>query len=65
VKLTTIDEEASEAISMLEEKGVEVLSCGTCLQHFGLEDKLKVGKVTNMFEIIDSLNEAAKIISPD
>lgn len=65
VKLTTIDDEAAEAISMLEEKGVEVLSCGTCLQHFGLEDKLKVGKVTNMFEIIDSLNEAAKVISPD
>ncbi len=65
VKLTTVDEEAAEAISMLEEKGVEVLSCGTCLQHFGLEDKLRVGKVTNMYEVIDSLNEAAKVISPD
>lgn len=65
VKLTTIDEEATEAISMLEEKGVEILSCGTCLQHFGLEDKLKVGKVTNMYDVIDSLNEAAKVISPD
>jgi selenium metabolism protein YedF len=65
VKLTTIDEEGAEAISMLEEKGVEILSCGTCLQHFGIEDKLRVGKVTNMFEIIDSLNAAAKVISPD
>ncbi len=65
VKLTTIDEEATEAISMLEEKGVEILSCGTCLQHFGIEDKLRVGKVTNMFEIIESLNAAAKVISPD
>jgi hypothetical protein len=44
---------------------VEILSCGTCLQHFGIEDKLRVGKVTNMFEIIDSLNAAAKVISPD
>jgi selenium metabolism protein YedF len=65
VKLTTLDEEGSEAISMLEEKGVEILSCGTCLQHFGIEDKLKVGKVTNMFEVIESLNAAAKVISPD
>ncbi|MGO9566987.1 MAG: DsrE family protein, partial [Desulfomonilaceae bacterium] len=65
VKLTTIDEEGAEAISMLEEKGVEILSCGTCLQHFGIEDKLRVGKVTNMFEIIESLNSAAKVISPD
>ncbi len=65
VKLTTIDQEAVEAISLLEEKGVEVLSCGTCLEHFNLKDKLSAGKVTNMFEIIESLNSATKVISPD
>lgn len=65
VKLTTTDDEAVEAISLLEEKGVEILSCGTCLQFFGLEDDLKVGKVTNMYEVIESLNSAAKVISPD
>ena len=65
VKLTTIDQEALEAISLLEEKGVEVLSCGTCLEHFNLKDKLGAGKVTNMFEIIESLNSASKVISPD
>ena len=65
VKLTTIDQEAVEAISLLEEKGVEVLSCGTCLEHFNLKDKLAAGKVTNMFEIIETLNSATKVISPD
>ena len=65
VKLTTIDEEAVEAVALLEEKGVEVLSCGTCLEHFGLTDRLQVGKVTNMFEVIESLNAAAKVVSPD
>jgi selenium metabolism protein YedF len=65
VKLTTIDDAAVEAVSMLEQKGVEVLSCGTCLQHFGLEEQLKVGKATNMFEVIESLNSATKVISPD
>jgi len=65
VKLTTLDEEAVDAISMLEEKGVEILSCGTCLQHFDLTDKLKVGRVTNMFEVIESFNSANKVISPD
>jgi selenium metabolism protein YedF len=65
VKLTTIDEEAVEAISLLEEKGVEVLSCGTCLEHFNLKDKLAAGKVTNMFEIIETLNSATKVISPN
>jgi selenium metabolism protein YedF len=65
VKLTTIDQEALEAIALLEEKGVEVLSCGTCLEHFNLKEKLGAGKVTNMFEIIESLNSATKVISPD
>lgn len=65
VKLTTVDDAAVDAVSMLEQKGVEVLSCGTCLQHFGLEEQLKVGKATNMFEVIESLNSATKVISPD
>jgi selenium metabolism protein YedF len=65
VRLTTVDEESVEAISLLEEKGVEILSCGTCLQHFDLEDKLKAGKATNMFEVIETLNTASKVISPD
>jgi len=65
VELTTVDDEAAEAVSMLEQKGVEILSCGTCLQHFGLEEKLKVGRATNMFEVIETLNSAAKVVSPD
>ncbi len=65
VRLTTIDEESTEATLLLQEKGVEILSCGTCLQHFGLEDKLKVGKATNMYEVIETLNSASKVISPD
>lgn len=65
VKLTTIDDEAVDAVSMLQEKGAEILSCGTCLQHFNLEDRLRVGKATNMFEVIESFNAADKVISPD
>lgn len=65
VKLTTVDDEAVEALSLLAERGVEVLSCGTCLKHFDLEDKLRVGKVTNMFETIETLTKASKVVSPD
>jgi len=65
VSLTTIDDESVEAVSILQERGVEVLSCGTCLQYFSLEDKLRVGKVTNMYEVIESMNSATKVISPD
>lgn len=65
VRLTTEDEEAIEAVSVLAERGVEVLSCGTCLQHFGLTERLRVGRVTNMFEVLETMNQAAKVISPD
>ena len=65
VKLTTTDEPAVQAVGILIEKGVEVLSCGTCLEHFGLEDELKVGRVTNMFEVIETMQGATKVISPD
>jgi selenium metabolism protein YedF len=65
VKLTTLDEESVEALSILAERGVEILSCRTCLDHFGLSDKLRVGRDTNMYEVIQSLSEAAKVISPD
>jgi len=65
VKLTTTDQEAVEAISLLGERGVEILSCGTCLDAFGLTDRLVIGRVTNMYEILESLNLATKVIAPD
>lgn len=65
VELTTMDDEAVDALTLLNEGGVEILSCGTCLQHFGYEDKLKVGRSTNMYEVVDTLKEAQKVISPD
>jgi selenium metabolism protein YedF len=64
IRLTTVDDEGVDAISMLQEKGAEILSCGTCLESFGLKDRLRVGKVTNMFEVIESMNRADKVISP-
>jgi selenium metabolism protein YedF len=65
VNLTTVDDEAVEAISLLQDHGVEILSCGTCLQFFGLEEQLRVGRVTTMYEVIESMNGATKVISPD
>jgi len=64
VRLTTIDEEAPEALELLAEKGVEILTCGTCLQHFHLEEKLRVGKVTNMYEVVETLASAGRVVSP-
>lgn len=40
----------------LEDKGVEILLCGTCVDYYGLQEKVEVGEISNMFEIADNLN---------
>ena len=53
-----------EQVRQLEELGVQVLVCGTCLNHFGIKDKLAVGSVSNMYAIIETLSQAGRIIRP-
>jgi selenium metabolism protein YedF len=64
VKLLTEGSEAIESIKELEDLDIEILSCGTCLDYFHLKDKLRVGLVSNMFDIVSSLMEAEKVIRP-
>ena len=45
-------------------RGVEILTCGTCLNHYGLTEKLAVGGVTNMYAIVEKLSAASKVIKP-
>jgi peroxiredoxin family protein len=51
--LTTEGSDVIDILKQLEEKGVEILSCGTCLDFYNLKDKLSVGRVTNMYEIAE------------
>ena len=53
-----------EDLSSMEEKGVEILTCGTCLDYYGLTEKLKVGQVTNMYVIAEKMSQADLIIKP-
>jgi len=53
-----------EQLRQLEEVGVRVLVCGTCLNHFGIKEKLAVGSVSNMYAIIETLSKAGRIIRP-
>jgi len=53
VFITTEGSDSIETLAELEKRGVEVLSCGTCLDYYHIKEKLKVGKVTNMFEIVE------------
>lgn len=53
-----------EDLRELEAMGAEILTCGTCLNHYGLTEKLKVGSVTNMYEIAQRLTEAGLVVKP-
>lgn len=63
VNLTVEGSESLEHIRTLETKGVEILSCGTCLDYFGLNDKLAVGSVSNMYTIVEKLNKTGNVIT--
>ena len=53
-----------EDLKVLEAEGVEILTCGTCLNYYGLTDKLAVGSVTNMYDIVETMTSAGKVIRP-
>lgn len=53
-----------EDLRFLESQGVEILTCGTCLNFYKLADRLVVGGVTNMYDIVERMGAAAKIIKP-
>lgn len=62
VYLTCEGSPVLEHVRNLEEQGVEMLSCGTCLDYFKLKEKLLAGQVSNMYTIYEKLNEADKVI---
>lgn len=63
-KLTCQDAPTLEDLKSLEAQGVEILTCGTCLNHYGLTDKLQVGTVTNMYVIAEKMTQASRIVKP-
>lgn len=63
-RLTTEGSESIEDLKKMEENGTEIMTCGTCLKHYGLMDKLKVGSVTDMYTIAERMTGADKIIRP-
>ncbi len=50
-------------LKQLEEHGVELLACGTCLSRLGLTSKVAVGRISNMYDIASTMMRAAKVIS--
>ncbi len=64
VKLACEGSESLEDLKQLEAMGVEILACGTCLNHYGLTKQLAVGNVTNMYEIVERMTGARHIVKP-
>jgi len=64
VKLVTTDGKALEALQHLEKQGVTIWVCGTCLEFFKLEKDRKAGSITNMFDIMNTMASASRLVSP-
>ncbi|MDD5894002.1 MAG: sulfurtransferase-like selenium metabolism protein YedF [Coriobacteriaceae bacterium] len=53
-----------EDLEALEKADVEILTCGTCLKHYGLDDKIAIGGVTNMYVIAEKQLKADVVVRP-
>lgn len=62
--LTCEGSESLEDFRELEAEGVQIMTCGTCLDFYGIKEKLAVGSVTNMYEIVETMEGAKSIIRP-
>ena len=64
VKLAAVDSEVLDDLKNLNDAGVEILLCGTCVNFFNLQEKIGAGKITNMFEILSVMSTADRMIMP-
>jgi selenium metabolism protein YedF len=64
VKLAATPGDALQALRTLEQSGITVLVCGTCLAHYGLNAAKAVGETSNMLDIVTSLSLADLVIRP-
>ena len=62
--LTCEGSDCLEDLKSLEAQGVELLTCGTCLNFYGLTEKLQLGEVSNMYAIVEKLTQADLVIKP-
>jgi selenium metabolism protein YedF len=63
VKLPTLDLQAVDHLKVLKDKGVDILVCGACLNYYKIAEELKIGSVSNMYEIADKMKQSGKVIS--
>lgn len=57
------DEQVLDSLRALSDKGVDILVCGTCLNYYGITEQLKAGAVSNMYDILERMQRAGKVIT--
>lgn len=62
--LTTEDPDTIKDLKTLEEAGATIMTCGTCLDYYGLKEKLQVGIISNMYDIVEAQMKATMVIRP-
>ena len=62
VKLACEGSPVLEDLQTVASQGVEILACGTCLNYFELKERQRTGRVSNMYEILNALSQAGKIV---
>ncbi len=63
VKLTTSGSDSLGDLKKLSDAGVKIVSCGTCLDFFEIKSNLEVGAISNMYDIVETITEADKVIT--
>ena len=63
-RLTTVDADTVKDLKALEAAGATVMTCGTCLDFYGLKEQLQVGIVSNMYDIVEAQMNASMVIRP-
>ncbi len=63
VKLLTKQAGCLDALNGLNDKGVELLACGTCIDYYQIRDKVEIGMVSDMATIVELINDAEKVIT--
>ncbi|MCH4006773.1 MAG: sulfurtransferase-like selenium metabolism protein YedF [Eubacterium sp.] len=62
--LTTEGSDVLEDLKKMEDEGVQIITCGTCADFYGIKDKVKVGIIGNMYDIVSTMNEAGHVVRP-
>lgn len=63
-RMAAEESETVEDLKLMESQGVKIMTCGACLNHYGLSERLSVGTVTNMYAIAELITGAEKVVRP-